>query len=806
MAKRIIDGTSKENIYCLLCNLADLDNKSIIFSAINERKASLENEKEQVDNELMDVSNKLEIAKEQKEALVKGPYEFEGFVKSFDGNKILRDYLGVLGYGGFLDECQKAHNEELKSKDNNKKVDKDVAEYSGKLDRLEEHSLSLDQEIDKASTTYDNIKNATEDVKYLIDASINGNGSFNKDYVIGLLTPFKELAEKFDIVFPNNFVEEASKAIFFPEDGFSSVVKECMGGKYKEILFTTDMSDKIEVPNVEPEEVIKEVSISGVDEESNDINLDDIFGVDTDEDEVKNVTDSEENLDIEEGPKESEEDEEDDDNVGEVIVPNEVDEEEVSNVEEVEDELEEAAAIESREVTTINDEEEPDEELEKTEEEKIESVVDFEEEPEIEEVPEEVEEMAEKIIDGLDNMPVAEEEPEEDEEKSTLNIDMSKASTELKKLVADVDEKLVNSNIENLKALNVSEESLYYVNGNYSYLTDVNLVNKLNYLRGKGISEKSLVDAINLHFIDCSLESIKEGVNSLENSDLGFDKQFLPVFRYGIDSFFKAMEILRNNGIEPDASEIKDYLVIITKCVDNIEADISILKDYGISLLRKNGKYELGLFVKGPMELLQSIDDIIENGEEDLLSTTPEVLTMNVDTIVERLNYVKTNNIDYKEGEVYVDYIFKPGLFDKEFDNPSSDVIVSSDECNSALNKSLSNDLCSIFIDALDRCYKEDHCYKMVDLGTEEKGVYETLKNSLEKEFEAKIINKNTYQMKDTYISRNKFERNLSCLVSLLLKNGEDLISESKEILTVAALYNSRRAEGMITIPQHTEE
>ena len=115
--------------------------------------------------------------------------------------------------------------------------------------------------------------------------------------------------------------------------------------------------------------------------------------------------------------------------------------------------------------------------------------------------------------------------------------------------------------------------------------------------------------------------------------------------------------------------------------------------------------------------------------------------------------------------------------------------------------------MCSIFIEVLDKFYADDRSYKAVELSDEEKSVFGELKSLLEKEFEAKLVNKNAYEMNGVIVSRNKFERNLSCLVSALLSNGEDLLSEARELLIVAALYNSRRPVGkIIDFPNEAEK
>ena len=759
MAEKIIDGSHKENIYYLLCNLADLDNKSIVLAAINRVIESTKLDKEETDKAVADVTERLERAKRYRVALKSGPDVFLHFVKEFNDNEVLVDYLSVLGYDDCLKDFMESHKEEQKTNNMKEKVEKDIATLSDQLHRLEVDASRLEVSLKDYNTTLDNINNATADAKTLIEASMNHNGTFNKDFVEQTFAPFEEQAKIFGIVFPDKFVEEASKAIFFPQDGFDKVVEEYRQGKFKELLYTNNEPEKIDMDAID-EEVIKEVPINNVD--------------------ITEVEPAEEEP-VEEEPVEEEATNEIEatDEIGEPEVTEEISEDIVPEIED-ESIIEE---VSNDRISADDLVEEPNEGIKGTD----------------------ISNVADRIIDEMNdevaNLEVVQ------ETKNEYGLYDSKISEKLETMLANADKKLIESNIENLRALNVSDDTFYYVSGDYSYLTDKDLASKLNYLRGKNVSEKAVLSAVEAHYIDCSLESIKEGVNALENSELGFDKKFMAIFKYGVDNFFKTLENLGKNGIEPDDSEISSYLSILARYSENIAPDTEILKDYGISLLRKNGKYELGLYLKKPADLVQAIDDIIEIGEEALINSTPEVLAMDTDTVLERINYYKNNNIDYKEGEVYAEPIIKPGLFNREFNDPELEPIGTRVECNVALEKSLNNDLCSIFIEVLDKFYNDERSYKAVELSEDEAVVFEELKGLLEKEFNAKLINKNTYEMNEVTISRNKFERNLSCLVSALLSNGEDLLSEAREVLIVSALYNSRRAVGMImNIPHEVEK
>ncbi len=751
MAEKIVDGSYKENIYYLLCNLANIGNRSIVLVAIEEEINRKQAAKEANEKEIIDVNDKLNLAKSLKNTMQDGPGEFSNYVKRFNNNKLLVDYLQALGFKNCLDDYMKAHEDEQKTNKVKNRVDNDVKLLSDRLHKLESEGAVLEGQLKNDLDILNNIERATKDVETLVEASVTGNGSFNRDFVEQTFIPFQNIARTFGIIFPEKFVEDASKAIFFPQDGFDKVVEEFREGKVKEILYS-NISDKIDLATINEGEVIREVPINNVSVEG--LNVPEV-----DSDETKDNEEIELTTDVEEPSEEVEED-----------------------VQAIEEKVEENVP-------------------EETSVEKVENEASFEKDNN-----DDTSNVADRIIEEM-NDEVACLDIVVDGTKNELGLEDAKISEGLRKLIDTTDTKLVENNIETLKALNVKDDTFYYVDGNYSYLTDADLAFKLNYLRGKGVPEKSIVSAVEVHYLDCSLEKIKEDVNALENSEIGFDKRYMAIFKYGVDLFFKALDVLRDNGIEPDDAEIAAYLSILARYSDNIDADTDILKDYGISLLRKNGKFELGVYSKKPADLVQSVDAIIENGEDALLNSTPEVLAMNTITILKRILYAKKVNADYKEGEVYADYIYKPFLFKKEFNNPELEEIGSCRDCNIALEKSLNNDLCSIFIEVLDKFYADDRSYKAVELSDEEKSVFGELKSLLEKEFEAKLVNKNAYEMNGVIVSRNKFERNLSCLVSALLSNGEDLLSEARELLIVAALYNSRRPVGkIIDFPKEAEK
>ncbi len=803
MAERIIDGT-ENNIFNLLCNLADSEN-SIALDAANKEIEDLNSQIEEISERISSVTSELEETKEQEGIMEKGPAAFSSFVDEFNKNTLLVSYFHILGYDNYLSNPVASHEEEQRTSAKYDEIVNKIDSLSKELEELENESLMLNNKLENDNKILGNIKFFTERIKLLIDASISGNGSYTKDYVIETLSYFQDVCKEFGIIFPSNYIDSGSMAIFFPNfpgKEFAQVVNQYREGNIGKLMYTgegdtplidstsEDIKDDLFNISVDSlasteEEVGSQENIHG-EADSSDEEI--VFSVPIDDEEdVSTVDQAEKNQD-------------------EKIIDFSTGEEKTSEETQLEDiagsSLEETSS-EAKEPVSIFDEIEPTVSKPELVEEDDSS---FAYSPDVDKVID-LQDIFARMQASIEHGYASVKMMEETEKSNKFGLEDSLISEELNSLLKSADANVVKNNIDNLEALNIDKNYFYVVDDGYSILVDGDLVNKINYLRGKKIPEKSVKNAVISGYLRGSLESIKAGIIDLENSEYGFDKKYLPLLKYGVQPFFDSIDYLKKSGIEPDESEMLTFLVILSKFYKNIEVDTEVLKDYSVGVLRSNGKFELGYGKKTPKQLVEFLDAVIELGEEDLINNVPEVLSMNLDTVLKRLWYVKSNGIDYKEGTVYADYIIKPGLFNREFNNPELGEIKSCEECNKLLDASLNNDLCSIFMEVLDKFYADSRSYKSVELNEEQQGIYEKLKDMLESLFSASLVSKNAYDIQGTIISRNKFERNLSCLVCTLNDNGEDLLSEAKEILLVSALYNSRRPEEMmLKIPQEIQE
>ena len=384
-------------------------------------------------------------------------------------------------------------------------------------------------------------------------------------------------------------------------------------------------------------------------------------------------------------------------------------------------------------------------------------------------------------------------EPIEEVDNSVENysLDETKCSKELLDLLKNADSSLIKKNREELEILNCDKE-YYYCKDGYSYLTDTELSSKLNFLRSKRIDDAAIAQAISCHYICDSFSEIEEKTRVIEQNG-EFNKSYLPLLKYNPAKFFEAIKNLNDYSIEPDEKEKAQYLVLLANGSDNIIGDTEVLKEYEVSLLRKNGKYELGLYTKSPLQLQKSLDDIIETGEEDLIASTPEVLREDSDYIVRMIKYLQDNNIDYKDDGIYADFISKPMLFKSQFPEAELDELEPVSSSNEKLASVLNNEYCSLLINILTRYYESENSYKQISLTEEERIDCDRLKAMFREQMGAELVGKSTYKINDNYVSRNKFERNLNFLVSGLKSKGQDVIAMGKEILLVCALFGSRK-------------
>jgi len=338
------------------------------------------------------------------------------------------------------------------------------------------------------------------------------------------------------------------------------------------------------------------------------------------------------------------------------------------------------------------------------------------------------------------------------------------------KLLDNVSDEEISVNYEILRSVDAADAA-FKLNNEYSYLTDKELNSKITLLRTKDITEHMIKKMLlsDNNGLDTSYEELKNRLDSISELDGEVNENNINKISIDLGKYKSNLDVLNKNGFDIEDTEKRNYSNLLYNSKDMAE-DMEILKDYMISIIKKNDRYALNIFYKRPQELVTDIDKIIEINQEKLLTTNPEVLGYSSYELLKRIKYVENNNeVVLEDDNKYADYIVDPIAFYKKFGN------ITLPEVPNVNNSLLDNKLVSI----LDEYYNS----KYTNIELEDESVFEKLRNTFEDKLKVEEVGKYTYKLNDIYISRNKFERNLKVLIN----SG----NTDNEVLVTAALYNS---------------
>ncbi len=386
-----------------------------------------------------------------------------------------------------------------------------------------------------------------------------------------------------------------------------------------------------------------------------------------------------------------------------------------------------------------------------------------------------------------------------------LNVELFKElnDTPIETIIAElnsVSHKTIEDNYELLRSINVDTSVPYKYRKGHMYLTDLDLSKKVTLLRAKNISEAKIKELLEISGSGLreNLELIERRVQAIENingklTDDNVDDIAIDMIRYE-----ENYNVLQHNGFELEEKELRNFNAVLLKS-PYITADMDILKNYLISIVRKNGKYALSVFWKRPSELVNGIDDLIEAGLEDVISTNPEILGQSEDAIIRRVKFCESNNHSvYEEGNI-CDYIVDFSKFAKTFGTEVElPTLQDRENTNNNLGSIIGNgDYVDILTNML-HSYYDKELLEEVDLTAEEKEKVEELNQQATTKLFANPTGKYTYKIGNVSISKNKFERHLSIILKALLNSGQSPEGVEREILLVSALYNVRQDEEIL--------
>ena len=417
------------------------------------------------------------------------------------------------------------------------------------------------------------------------------------------------------------------------------------------------------------------------------------------------------------------------------------------------------------------------------------------------------------IID-LTSLNGSEEKEEIDEEPvasylESLGIDMNRFQEEndkeqnidqLLSELAATEKPLIANNYELLKSLDAEVAAYRYRRG-HSYLTDSELSQKITFLRSKNISEKNikmLLEQANSGLRE-SFAEIEDRFKSAEELGTPIDNEHINLLSRDLPRLANNIRLLTDAEITIDEKELRNHVDTLTRST-YVRDDLEVLKNYLINITRSNDKYALGVFEKSPYELITDIDDIIENNQEEVLSTNPEVLASRNGAFVDRVKYFKGlgKPISDPSGKnAYAPYIVNLLEAFRENGNKVIEPIGPTiNEVNGKISSIIgSENTTSSLVEILDEYYRDRTDFKDIELSDVATEAVTRLAEMFEQVFHAERVGKYTFKVADAYISKPKLERHLKVLASQIEAKGGSIDGIEKEVLLTAMLYNLRQDE-----------
>lgn len=365
-----------------------------------------------------------------------------------------------------------------------------------------------------------------------------------------------------------------------------------------------------------------------------------------------------------------------------------------------------------------------------------------------------------------------------------------------------VERSVIETNYEVLRSISAEEESYKY-RKNHMYLADEELSRKINLLRAKGISEnkiKELIGKTNSGLKE-TFETLSSRINSIENLHRNVEDSNIDLINCDVVRYEENLQILSDNGYELDEKEIRNhnYLFFESK---NILDDISVLKDYLISIVKNNGKYALSVFWKTSTELMNDIDSLIEADLENMISNHPEILGVKASEIIRRVKYCESRGEPVYDGKGHSEFCKHitnyPEFYSRYGLNIELPTLVENDKVNNLLPSIIGNEEYSkMIIEMLNKAYNNKQAAQ-VTLNENLEGKFTKLRTQLEDKFGAKVVGKYTYKINDVCISKNKFERNLVIILNEFSTTNQPTEYIESEIILASALYNLQQEEDVI--------
>ena len=406
--------------------------------------------------------------------------------------------------------------------------------------------------------------------------------------------------------------------------------------------------------------------------------------------------------------------------------------------------------------------------------------------------PEIVEEQEETTTNEEPTIEVKEDSSELQEELG-INVELN----DEEKNMISLNKNIAKTNIEifsNELDIDKNDKKLYEINNNYMYATDSELQGKINTLRSKGLNDKIIATEILNGNFKCDYDSLKKRIEKIEKNN-GSIKENIQLLKLDMVTYYENIDKLNETGIPVDDKEKINYRYILAN--KNFDEDLSVLKEYLIMIRKANGKLALNIFNKDQKDLTISLDDLLEANLEELVENNPEVLSQDTDAVLKRIKYCEANNIEIKNEDSFMKYIYDPQSFSELIKNREEDIedikLDYSEKTNKILESLIDN---KELVKSLDEYYKNENNMDVV-LNDETNEIkcnkvlenLDTILNTVSNEDDR------TIKIDNQPISVNKLIRN----ITIMANSGIDVEENEKEAILVSALYNLRSTEEIIT-------
>lgn len=256
-----------------------------------------------------------------------------------------------------------------------------------------------------------------------------------------------------------------------------------------------------------------------------------------------------------------------------------------------------------------------------------------------------------------------------------------------------------------------------------------------------------------------------------------------------VENFTNNIKQISEQSGNLDEKELQRNFASTLIAPDVMHTNLNSVISYSVNLKKSNGKYAISSLAQKEDTLISKLDLVIDAGEEEILDYNAEFLAKDIEEILGRITFCKTNGIDYRERDKedpnkftkYKNVIASPIEFERAVGEIELD-IKDNKKTNQIVAELVSNKELVIVLDNNNSQNSNQANDGDTDL------TYYSILQSLEGRFPK---TNRAYQIAGMSFSINRIERNLKALLKSYKMNDTSM----DEILFVAIAYNSYKTE-----------